>query len=100
MKKGADLDFCLVSPANENRDPPPSPVLAAAAQPLIRLATLLLARTFTRQRLFGAAPITRLQIVRMLLDILDDIFLLYLPFEATECAFNGFAFLNLDFSQA
>jgi hypothetical protein len=36
----------------------------------------------------------------MLLDILDDIFLLYFPFEATECAFNRFAFLNLDFSQA
>jgi hypothetical protein len=100
MKKGADLDFCLVSPANENRDPPPSPVLAAAALSLIRLATLLLARTFTRQRLFGAAPISRLQIVGVLLDILDDIFLLHLTFEATKRAFNRFAFLNLDFSQA
>ena len=36
----------------------------------------------------------------MLLDILDDIFLLYFAFEATERAFDRFAFLNLDFSQA
>jgi hypothetical protein len=36
----------------------------------------------------------------VLLDILDDIFLLHLTFEATKRAFNRFAFLNLDFSQA
>jgi hypothetical protein len=36
----------------------------------------------------------------MLLDILDDIFLLYLAFEATKRALNRFAFLNLDFGQA
>jgi hypothetical protein len=102
MKKGADPDFCLVSVTrNENRDSAPSPVLGSCAgQPLVRLAALLLARTFTRQRLFGAAPISRLQIVGVLLDILDDIFLLHLTFEATKRAFNRFAFLNLDFSQA
>jgi len=67
---------------------------------LVRFAALLLARTLARQRLFGAAPISRLQIVRMLLDILDDIFLLYLAFEVTKRALNRFAFLNLDFGQA
>jgi hypothetical protein len=36
----------------------------------------------------------------MLLDILDDIFLLHLALEAPERTFNRFAFLNLDFSQA
>jgi hypothetical protein len=36
----------------------------------------------------------------MLLDILDDIFLLHLTLETTESALDGFAFLNLDFSQA
>jgi hypothetical protein len=35
----------------------------------------------------------------MLLDILDDIFLLYLPLEAAKRTFNRFAFLNFDFSQ-
>ena len=79
--------------------PPAGEPLVNSVQ-LVRLAALLLARTLTRQRLFGAAPIARLQVVRMLLDILDDIFLLHLPFEATERAFNRFAFLNFDFSQA
>jgi hypothetical protein len=36
----------------------------------------------------------------VLLDILDDIFLLHLAFEATERTFDRFAFLNLDFGQA
>jgi hypothetical protein len=34
----------------------------------------------------------------MLLDILDDVFLLHLPLEPSESALNGFALLNLDFS--
>jgi hypothetical protein len=36
----------------------------------------------------------------MLLDILDDVFLLHLPLEAAKRAFDGLAFLHLDFSQA
>jgi hypothetical protein len=100
MKKGADSISVWCDPQTKIEIRPLLRYFAAAAEPLIRLATLLLARTFSRQRLFGAAPITRLQVVRMLLDILDDIFLLYFPFEATERAFNRFAFLNLDFSQA
>ena len=79
---------------------PSRPAPFSRSSQLVRLAALLLARTLSRQRLFGTAPIARLQIVRMLLDILDDIFLLYFAFEATERAFNRFAFLNLDFSQA
>jgi hypothetical protein len=67
---------------------------------LVRLAALLLACTLPRQCLLGAAPITWLQVERMLLDILDDIFLLYLPLEAAKRALDGLAFLYLDFSQA
>ena len=67
---------------------------------LIRLAALLLPRTLARERLLGAAPITGLQVERMFLDILDDIFLLYLPLEAAKRAFDGLAFLYFDFSQA
>jgi hypothetical protein len=36
----------------------------------------------------------------MLLDILDDVFLLHFSFEPPEGAFNRFALLNLDFSHA
>ena len=67
---------------------------------LVRLATLLLARALARQRLLGAAPIAWLQVERMLLDILDDIFLLHLPLEAAKRALDRLAFLNLDFSQS
>jgi hypothetical protein len=40
------------------------------------------------------------QIEGMLLDILDDVFLLDLPFEPAEGAFNRFALLDFDFSHA
>ena len=42
----------------------------------------------------------RLQVERMLLDVLDDVFLLNLALEAAESAFDRLAFLNLDFSHA
>jgi hypothetical protein len=33
----------------------------------------------------------------VLLDVLDDVFLLNLALEAAECTFDGLAFLNFDF---
>jgi hypothetical protein len=36
----------------------------------------------------------------MLLDILDDVFLLNLPLKPAESAFDGLALLDLDFSHA
>jgi hypothetical protein len=35
----------------------------------------------------------------VLLDVLDDVFLLHLSFEAAQRALNGLAFLNFDFCQ-
>jgi hypothetical protein len=67
---------------------------------LVGFATLLLPRTLTRERLLGAAPIAGLQVEGMLLDILDDIFLLNLPFEPAKRAFDRLAFLHFHFSQA
>jgi len=43
---------------------------------------LLLATPLTRQRLFRATFVCRFQIVRVLLDVLDDVFLLHLALEA------------------
>ena len=99
MKKGRNSISVWCDPQTKIECRPLLQYFAAIAG-LVRLAALLLACTLPRQRLLGAAPITWLQVERMLLDILDDIFLLYLAFEATERAFNRFAFLNLDFSQA
>ena len=67
---------------------------------LFDFPTLFLARSLAGERLLRTAPITRLQIERMFLDIFDDIFLLHLPLETAECAFDRFAFLYLDFSHA
>jgi hypothetical protein len=36
----------------------------------------------------------------VLLDVLDDVFLLNLTLEATECALDRLALLNFDFSHA
>jgi hypothetical protein len=36
----------------------------------------------------------------MLLDILDDVFLLHFPFEPAEGTLNGFALLDFHFSHA
>src|SRR5262249_40220153 len=67
---------------------------------LVALTALLLARPFARERLLGATPIAWFQIEGMLLDILDDIFLLHLPLEPAKRAFDGFAILHFHFSQA
>src|SRR5829696_2624246 len=72
----------------------------ARTNDLIRFAALLLTRTFTRERLLGAATITRLQVEGVLLDILDDIFLLHLPLEPAKRALDGLAILHFHFSQA
>src|SRR5205823_12990231 len=80
--------------------PPPDVASRAPAPRSIDFAALLLARAFTRERLLGAAAIPRLQVEGMLLDILDDIFLLDLPLEPAKRALDGFAILHFHFSQA
>ena len=67
---------------------------------LLRFAPQLLSVPLSSQRLLGPTLVTRLQIERVLLDVLDDVFLLNLALEATEGALDGFAFLNLDFGHA
>ena len=66
---------------------------------LFEVATLLLASALPRERLLGATLVSRLQVVGMLLHVLDDVFLLHLPLEAAERAFDRFAVLQFDFSQ-
>ena len=74
--------------------------MAEVNGPLVQFPALLFSTAFTSEGLFRPALVTRLQIERVLLDILDDIFLLHLPLEAAQGAFDGFAFLDLYFSQA
>jgi hypothetical protein len=67
---------------------------------LLQLASELLTVALARQSLLGPALVTRLQVEGMFLDVLDDVFLLDLPLEATEGTLDGLALLNLDFSHA
>ena len=67
---------------------------------LLQLAPELLAAPLARQRLLGPTLVPRLQVEGMLLDILDDIFLLDLPLEPPKGTLDRFAFLHFDFSHA
>jgi hypothetical protein len=67
---------------------------------LFRFAPELLTIAFPRERLLCPSFVTRFQIEGMLLDVLDDVFLLNFPLEPAESAFDRFALLNFYFSHA
>src|SRR5262245_41112685 len=66
---------------------------------LLALAADLLATPLSSQRLLGPALVAGLQVETVLLDVLDDVFLLDLPLEATEGVLDRFALLDLDLGQ-
>src|SRR5262245_22095813 len=66
---------------------------------LLALAAQLLAVALAGGSLLGAAPVARLQVEAVLLDVLDDVFLLDLALEATKGVLDGLAFLDLDLRQ-
>ena len=63
---------------------------------LAYFAPYLLAAPLSGQCLFRAALVTRLEIVGMLLDILDNIFLLNFPLETAKRTLDRFALLDSD----
>ena len=65
---------------------------------LILLPPLFLAQPLARKRLFCAALFSRLHVVAVLLDLLDDIFLLHFTLKTAQCIFQRLTFLNADFS--
>jgi hypothetical protein len=79
---------------------PPRAVARPDPDALLRFAPELLAVALTRQSLLGPAFVTRLQVERVFLDVLDDVFLLNFTLEAAKGALNRLTFLNLDFSHA
>src|SRR6185295_3418639 len=76
------------------------PLCSSSRLWLLQLAPELLAVSLSRQRLLGAPLVSRFQVERVLLDVLDDVFLLNLALKAAEGALDGLAFLNLYFSHA
>ena len=61
---------------------------------LLRLAALLLAVALAGERLLGAALVARLQVEGVLLDVLDDVFLLHFSLETSQRALDRLTFLN------
>ena len=66
---------------------------------LILLLTDLLAITLACQRFFHAFLFTGLQIKRVTLDFLDDVFRLHFALKASQCVLKGFAFLYSNLCQ-
>src|SRR5690348_3943429 len=66
---------------------------------LLDLARALFAIAFAGQRLFLAALFTGLQIKRVTLYFLYDVFLLHFPLEAAQSTLQGFPVLEMDFCQ-
>ncbi len=66
---------------------------------LFDIAGALLAVALAGEGFLGAALFAGLQVERVTLDFLNDIFLLNLALEATKGAFQGFAILQMDFCQ-
>ena len=67
---------------------------------LVLFTPLLFTETLTREGFLGPTPLPRLHVVAVLLDLLDDVFRLNLPLEATESVFQRLTLLNDNFCHA
>ncbi len=71
----------------------------AAHGTLVLFLACLFSAALTRQRFLYALLLARLQVKGVTLDLLDDVFLLHLALEATQCIFEGLALLKSYFCQ-
>ena len=65
---------------------------------LVRFAPLLLAQSLPRKRFFGPAFLARLHVKAVLLDFLDDVFLLHLALKSPQSVLQGLTLLDNNFS--
>jgi hypothetical protein len=64
---------------------------------LVRFAPLLFAQSLPRKRFFGPAFFAGFHVEAVLLDFLNDVFLLHLALKAAQGIFQRFTLLNDDF---
>ena len=89
-KRGAEeCEEGLAAPIGDDRGRP---------YRLIRFSTLLLAQSLPRKGFFSTALLAGLHIEAMLLDFLDDVFLLHFALETAQSVLQGLSFLDDDFS--
>ena len=67
-------------------------------QELVLFAPLLLAQTLPRKRFLGPAFLAGFHVEAVLLDFLDDVFLLHLALKTPQGIFQLLTLLNNDFS--
>jgi hypothetical protein len=67
---------------------------AASLTDLVLLATLLLAQSLPRKRFLCPTLLAGLHVEAMLLDFLNDVFLLHLALESTQCILKRLILLN------
>lgn len=67
---------------------------------LVLLTPLLFPETLTREGLFGSTLFTRLHVVAVLLDLLDDVLRLHFSLEPPKGILQRFTLLNDDFRHA
>src|SRR6267142_251174 len=72
--------------------------VGAACLNLIRFPPLLLAQSLPRKRFLGPALLAGFHVEAVLLDFLDDVFLLHLALETPQGIFQGFILLDNDLS--
>ena len=95
--------FCLTGPdsrklcASPRRITEGRPSLKDRPGNLLRFPPLLLAQSLPRKRFFRPALLAGLHIETMLLDFLDDVFLLHLALKTPQCIFQRFILLDDDF---
>ena len=66
---------------------------------LILFFACFLARPLTSQRGLHTLLFARFQVKGVTLDLLDNVFLLYLAFKAAQCILEGFSLLKPNFCQ-
>src|SRR6266436_8651692 len=93
--RGPDSRKCSAEPRGKRRGDltEPGPPLK-----LVRFPPLLLAQSLPRKRFFRPALLAGFHVEAVLLDFLDDVFLLHLALETPQGIFQGFTLLDDDFS--
>ena len=78
---------------------PARPLFLDLLLKLLGVACSLLTVALTSQGFLGALALTWFQVKGVPLDLLNNVFLLYLAFESAQCVLEGLTLLNSDFCQ-
>ncbi len=93
--RGPDSRKCGAQLRRKRKD---DPAITGPPRSLIRFAPLLLAQSLPRKRFLGPALLAGFHVEAVLLDFLDDVFLLHLALETAQGILQRLAFLDNDFS--